>query len=131
MDNFDLIDNDIAFVVVERDGPPLPPPVEKEKGSIIGILPLPGARIEICVQLVVEPFSGDTPCSGQPFTLAIRSEANGDFVFENVPPGYYYLFADTGDSWADLNSGFGSKRILVEPGEIYDLGLLEITMDPQ
>ena len=131
MDNFDLIDNGIAFVAVERDGPPLPPPVEKEKGSIIGIFPVPGARMEICVQPVAEPFSGETPCSGQPFTLSIRSEANGDFVFENVPPGYYYLFADTGDSWADLNNGFGSEQILVEPGEPYDLGLLEITQDPQ
>jgi hypothetical protein len=128
------MDNRVTFVSVERDGPTLPPPVDKPKGSITGRFPMTSSLIVICTEPAPETFSGDTPCSGQPFILSTQSYMDGSFVFENVPPGYYYLYAETGDNdWAGLleDSGFDLERILVKPGEQYDLGPLEITQEGQ
>ncbi len=130
MDNSELMDNRVTFVSVERDGPILPPPLDKPKGSITGRFPMTNALIVICTEPAPETFSGDTPCSGQPFILSTQSYADGSFVFENVPAGYYYLYAETGnDDWAGLleENGVDFERIRVKPGEPYDLGQLEIT----
>jgi hypothetical protein len=133
MDNSDLMDNRVTFVSVERDGPTLPPPLDKPKGSIMGRFPMINSLIVICTEPAPETFLGDTPCSGQPFVLSAQSYMDGSFVFENVPPGYYYLYAKTGADWAGLleDNGFNLQRILVKPGEQYDLGSLEITEDGQ
>ncbi len=132
MDNSDLVDNRIGFIVVERDGPVLPPTADKEAGSVTGKLPLRGKRVEICAEAVDDTFFGETPCAGQPFSLSTRSDEEGYFVFENVPAGFYYLFGETNNGWAKLidEIGFG-ERILVKAGEQYDLGQLQITQDGQ
>jgi hypothetical protein len=126
MDNADLLDNRIGFIAVERDGPNFPPPVDKEKGSITGKLPLRSKRVQICIYYV-EKFSGKTPCDGQPFYLSTVTDEEGFFNFENVPAGYYYFIGETNNGWAKLtdDAGFG-ERILVKPGEQYDIGELEL-----
>jgi len=134
MENSDLADNEIKFVVVVKDGPTLPALVEKESGSMTGKLedaanqPLAGMRVEICVESLGSEFSGETPCSDQPFFLSTETDANGVFTFENVPSGYYVLVAETGDSWAQLTTefGFGSERTPIEPGQAYDIGTLTL-----
>lgn len=130
MDNSDLIDNKITFVSVEHDGPALPALLDKPKGSISGKFPMTNAQIVICTEPAPETFTGETPCSGQPFILSTQSYIDGSFFMENVPPGYYYLYAETGDrEWAGLleDKGFDLQRILIEPGQLYELGPLEIT----
>ena len=134
MQNSGLADNDVEFVVTTKDGPALPALDEKETGTLSGALeaadgtPLAGTTVEICVETLASTFSGDTPCSDQPFFLSTTTDENGSFTFENVPTGYYVIVADTGDTWAQLTDQFGisSERTLIEDGEDYDIGTLTI-----
>lgn len=137
MDNSDLVDNSVLFVVVAKDGPSLPAPVEKEKASLTGKLedannqPLAGMRVEICVEPLASQFSGDTPCSDQPFFLSSQTDDQGVFVFENVPAGYYIIVAETTTGWAQLTDkfGIGSERTLIQAGEKHDIGTLTLKKD--
>ncbi len=134
MENSDIGDNFIEFIAVANDGPVIPGLVEKETGTLTGKLedasnkPLAGMRVEICVEPLGSQFSGDTPCSEQPFFLFTETDANGVFTIENIPTGYYVLVAQTGDGWAQLTTqfGIGSERSLIPPGEAYDIGTLTL-----
>lgn len=135
MSNSGLGDNDVEFVVVTRDGPSLPALEEKSPGSLTGKLekadgtPLANATVEICVETLASTFSGDTPCSDQPFLLSTKTDSNGTFLIENVPTGYYVIVAETGDGdWAQLVDDFGisSERTLIQPGEAYDVETLTV-----
>jgi len=134
MSNSDLSDNDIRFIVVTKDGPSLPALEEKAKSSLTGKLddanktPMADTRVEICVETIGLSFSGDTPCSDQPFFLSTRTDANGGFLFEGVPAGYYVIVAETGTGWAQLTDQFGltSERTLVQAGEQVDVETLTL-----
>jgi len=135
MSNSGLSDNDIEFVLVTNDGPALPALEEKAKGSLTGKLetesgaPVADAAVEICVETLASTFSGDTPCSDQPFFLSTKTDANGVFLIENVPAGYYVIVAETGDgSWAQLTDQFGisSEKTLIQAGEQYDIETLTL-----
>jgi hypothetical protein len=135
MSNSGLGDNDVNFVLVTNDGPALPALEEKATGSLTGKLkkadgaPLADATVEICVETLASTFSGNTPCSDQPFFLSTKTDANGVFLIENVPVGYYVIVADTGEgSWAQLTDQFGisSERTLIQAGEKYDIETLTL-----
>jgi hypothetical protein len=135
MSNSGLADNDVNFILVNNDGPVLPAIEEKAKGSLTGILekadgtPVADATVEICVETLASTFSGDTPCSDQPFFLTTKTGADGTFLIENVPAGYYVIVAETGaDSWAQLTDEFGisSEKTLIQAGEKYDVGTLKL-----
>jgi sugar lactone lactonase YvrE len=134
MSNSSLGDNDVEFVIVTNDGPALPAMEEKANGSLTGAInkadgtPLADAVVEICVETIGTTFFGDTPCSDQPFFLSTTTNSNGEFLFENVPAGYYVIVAETEDSWAQLTDEFGitSERTLIQAGEQYDLGTLTL-----
>jgi hypothetical protein len=135
MSNSGLGDNDIEFIVVTKDGPALPALEEKAKGSLTGKIekadgtPLADATVEICVETIGSTFTGDTPCSDQPFFLSAKTDANGVFLIENVPAGYYVIVAETGDgSWAQLTDQYGisSERTLIGAGEAYDFETLTV-----
>ncbi|HET9910809.1 MAG TPA: two-component regulator propeller domain-containing protein [Anaerolineales bacterium] len=136
MSNSDLGDNDIEFVLTPNDGPvTLPAPEEKAKGSLTGKLetadgtPIANISVEICVEILASTFSGDTPCSDQPFFLSTKTDADGVFLIENVPMGYYVIVAETGDGdWAQLTDQFGitSERTLIQAGEKHDIGTLTL-----
>jgi hypothetical protein len=134
MSNSDLSDNDIAFTVVTNDGPSLPALEEKAAASLAGKLedanhaPLADMRVEICVETIGMTFSGDTPCSDQPFFLSTTTDADGGFSFEDVPAGYYVIVAETDTGWAQLTDqfGIGSERTLVPAGEQVDVGTLTV-----
>jgi len=135
MSNSRLSNNDIEFVVVTKDGPALPALEEKAKGSITGKLenadgtPLADVRVEICVETLASTFSGDTPCSDQPFFLSTKTDSDGVFLIENVPAGYYVIVAETNDgSWAQLTDEYGisSEKTLIGAGEEYDIRTLTV-----
>jgi hypothetical protein len=134
MSNSGLTDNDVRFVLVTNDGPSLPAPEEKAKGSLTGTLkdasgsPLNGMRVEICVETLSSTFSGDTPCSDQPFFLFTQTDENGVFLIEDVPAGYYVIVAETGSGWAQLTDQFGisSERTFIDAGDNYDIGTLTL-----
>jgi hypothetical protein len=90
---------------------------------------LVGARVELCVETLGTSFSGDTPCSDQPFFLTTKTDQDGAFTFENVPTGYYVIVSENGSGgWAQLSDQFGisSERTLVKPGEKVDVGNLTL-----
>jgi hypothetical protein len=134
MSNSGLGDNDVRFVILTKDGPTLPALEEKENGSLTGTLehadgtPLADAVVEICVETIASTFFGDTPCSDQPFFLSTRTDANGVFLIEDVPAGYYVIVAETATGWAQLvdNFGIASERTLIQAGEQYDVQTLTL-----
>ncbi|MFN8432744.1 MAG: hypothetical protein U0V18_01925 [Anaerolineales bacterium] len=135
MDNSDLGDNYVKFVVATKDGPTLPELADKAKSGLTGSLndtsntPMPNMRVEICVEPLTSSFDGETPCSDQPFFLRTQTDANGVFTFTDVPAGYYVIVAETGDgSWAQLTDefGIGSERTLLPAGQPYDIGPLTL-----
>jgi hypothetical protein len=134
MSNSGLADNDIEFVVVTNDGPALPALEEKQNGSLVGKLedasgnPVADARVEICVETLSDTFYGDTPCSDQPFFLSTSTDADGAFLIENVPAGYYVIVAETDTGWAQLVDQFGiiSERTLIQAGEQADIETLTL-----
>ena len=134
MSNSSLHDNDIQFIVVTNDGPALPALEEKAKGSLTGKLedanntPMADMRVEICVETIGSSFNGDTPCSDQPFFLTTKTDANGVFLFEDVPAGYYVIVAETTTGWAQLTDEFGitSEKTLIQAGEAYDIETLTL-----
>ena len=134
MSNSGLGDNDVKFVLVTKDGPALSAPEERAKASLTGKIekadgtPLAEARVEICVEILATSFTGDTPCSDQPFFLSTKTDANGVFLLENVPASYYVTVVDTGDGWAQLADQFGilSERTLIQAGEEHDMKTLTL-----
>lgn len=117
--------------MVERDGPTLPPPVDKEKGSLTGTLPLRNKRVELCLDYVADDFSGETPCADQLFHMLTQTDQQGVFTFENIPAGYYSVVAETNTGWAKFYEKSGSELVLIQAGEQRDLGELTITQNPK
>lgn len=134
MSNSGLGDNDVEFVILTDDGPALPALEEKDPASLTGKIlhtdgtPLADALVEICVETLGGAFHGDTPCSDQPFFLSTKTDADGVFLFAEVPAGYYVIVADTGGGWAVLTDQFGlsSERKLIQAGEQYDIETLTL-----
>ncbi|PKO14467.1 MAG: hypothetical protein CVU39_14530 [Chloroflexi bacterium HGW-Chloroflexi-10] len=99
MHNSDLYANAIDSLLVFGDGPVLPSPVEKENGSIRGRLS--GAdlqsyqdlTVEICAAVVGSQGYMTRSCasSDQAYQATTSVDADGNFVFNDVPPGRYYI----------------------------------------
>ncbi|MFN2136337.1 MAG: carboxypeptidase-like regulatory domain-containing protein, partial [Candidatus Promineifilaceae bacterium] len=87
--------------------------------------------VELCVEQLSSYFTGDTPCSDQPFVRSSTTGANGAFFFDDLPPGFYVLTVETADGWAQLTNdlGLGSERVPVNAG--VDTGLGELTVTEQ
>jgi hypothetical protein len=134
MDNSEIGDNNIRFAVVTKDGPALPELVEKDKGSLAGVLhdaddnPLAKMRVEICVETIGFQVVGDSPCADQAFFLSTQTDEQGAFSIENIPVGYYLIVSETHTGWAELTTkfGIGSERILISAGEKADVGILKL-----
>lgn len=135
MQNSGLIANQIDSLLVMGPGPRLPEHVEKAPGGLSGKLlnggaALANARVEVCVEEMGILYSGATPCTDQPFTQSARTNAEGQYAFENLPPGFYTITFQTPDGkWSVLSRGFrvGSAQVLVRSGETTTVEDLDIS----
>lgn len=116
VDNAAMSDNDLTSVSVVDGGPSLPQTHEKSAGTLHGRVVdtggalLPDITVELCVEeLPYTPPSNSTPCSGQPFTRTMQTTAEGEFIFE-LPPGYYYVAVQYGQTWVNLTNRYGIPR---------------------
>jgi hypothetical protein len=121
--------DDIGRVVVTGAGPNLPAPEEKAVGAITGRIlqadgtPLVNRAVEVCVEHLKQKFSGETPCTGQPFLAHAQTDADGRFLLENVPAGYYYLTIEQNDGWFKFTDQIGvTQTVQVVPGKTRNLG---------
>lgn len=120
-------------MAVAGSGPALPQPLSKAPGTITGRLvrhgePVADAVIEICVEKLGMMFRGDSPCASQQVSYRATTEADGNFILEDVPTGNYVFTFKEGNSWTRLSEGmfgFTTSRILVEPGQETSIGELE------
>jgi Tol biopolymer transport system component len=129
MNNSDLYANAIDSLIVFGDGPALPSPVEKETGSIRGRLS--GADLQSYQDLSVEICAADVgrqgyitrSCAGsdQAYHATTSVDADGNFVFDDVPPGRYYIKGKTPQNdwirnyWVEVTPGGVTQGDVVLP----------------
>ena len=132
MDSAELLSNEISAIAITNGGPAtLPIPVDKANGSVIGSIEIDRERatdatVRLCIVEIFMLFSDEIPCVDDPWFLTAQTDDNGDFLFEDVPVGVYYLAFEIDNSWHVLEGefGLGSVEIAVFPGEQTDLRAL-------
>lgn len=135
MDSADLPANTITSIAVLDDGPALPAQLDKTDGAILGRIvsaegiPLAETNVQLCVRELYSVYFGETPCSDQARYFSILTNGDGDFLFEDVPVGIYYIVYFIEGDWVKLTDefGFGSEEILVLEGKTVDVGVLTVT----
>lgn len=89
-----------CHVAGSYDTLPVVSPVRRggAKGVILrGGKPVANARIDLCDELPIHPFTTKTPCGG--YGVSGKTDAAGSFSFEKVPIGKYHVVVDLGDKW--------------------------------
>jgi len=90
-----LADNVITGIAISGRGPAtLPSPREPSMGNVKGRVllegvPLPGARVELCLYLKSFMSFYRSPCEGQPYQASTVTDDEGRFLFAEVPVGSY------------------------------------------
>jgi hypothetical protein len=130
MGNSDLLDNNIQQLSLIGDGPALPATVEKQPGSITGVLvngrdPQPNLQVELCTSSVGGVFYGATPCEGQTGQMLTTTNDKGEFTFEGVPVGRYDLTFETPDGWIYFIGA--DSKVEVTEGAQNDLAFIDIS----
>jgi hypothetical protein len=105
----DLYANDALSIIVLGDGPQLPPLTPKSPGSVRGKLVNPNSttsyanlKVEICLDSSRGRFFL-TPCERQAYHALTTMDADGNFLFTDVPVGKYYLMIEVSpSSWSRM-----------------------------
>ena len=130
MHTADLIENDLHNLAVTGNGPDLLEPTQKAPGILNARvvdsagLPVANAPVEVCVLTLGPIFSGETPCSDQPYLVKSQTDADGNFSFSDLPAGYYIITIYAKGGWSQLVGEFGSfsERVLIRAGLTTDIG---------
>ncbi len=130
-----LLDNETGVIAVVERGPTLPALLTKKTGAISASVVESGApgkklAVEVCVEYLGFSFSGDTPCSGQPYLKRGETAADGTFKISGLHVGRYSMAIQRADgTWVRLTDQFriGDRETLVTEGQTTDLGELDIT----
>ena len=132
MSNSDVPFDDMRTLVMAGKGPAnLPAAQDKPAGSIKGKLEgednagLADVRIEFC-NMRLSRFTtfkaGDTPCSTQaPLTFSTRTDKDGSFSVEKVPPGDYSIVVEReAGKWVLITGSIGitSEFVRVTSGKV-------------
>ena len=97
------------------------PPAEG-KGNVCGEIRWNGKGEANLDVKICQDFSSFTGCIGE--EIEIKTDADGKYLFENVPPGLYSISIRVGDeNWLYVSSGIlSSAEFEVEAGETFIVG---------
>jgi hypothetical protein len=143
MDNANLYANSADTMIFFGNGPQLPAPAPKAPGSVRGKFVDPnstkshaGLLVEVCLAVAPGMFvaPGHTPCDGQAYHALTSMDADGNFLFTNIPVGRYYLAIQrSSDSWGIMAAASSPNSIGLEfevyPGEEAQLGQITYVPD--
>ncbi len=135
----DMYANTADAIVVFGDGPQLPALALKAPGAVRGKLVNPEStnftnmQVEICVKSVVNYYE-TTPCASQKYHALTTMDANGNFLFTDIPAGSYYLAIQLSTSAWSMMIGNPSTpmyygQFFVYPGAVTDLGQIKTSQD--
>lgn len=135
MDNTDIDDNGLRTVAVVGEGPASLPAREKAPGALQGQVvnrlgfTFDGLTVQACGERIYNNSSDRDPCANHAYVRVTRTTDEGEFRFEDLPPGYYTIVVQYKDEWLRLkNSNTASKQFLVTEGEEHHIG--EFTLKP-
>jgi len=114
MHSSDLLDNQVNSLFVTGLGPPLPEPVDRRYGAIVG-QGESNRRVEACAEIpdMLYFYLEETPCQNQPFVRGTITDEEGRFTIAGLPVGRYYVTWQVDeDTWSVLD-----ERVLVESGQ--------------
>ncbi|HLY24922.1 MAG TPA: two-component regulator propeller domain-containing protein [Aggregatilineales bacterium] len=133
MANSRLVDNAIVALAVTGNGPALPAPITRKPGSLSGTVvtgttPLAGAAVEVCTEFIGSSFTGNTPCSDNPFFKDGKTGADGKFTVPDLPPGLYGMVIQAANGkWVRLTDSIAESRFEVKEGGAFDLGTIDLS----
>lgn len=117
----------ISTLIVRGRGPSLPEAGDVKKGGLRGRIMKDGAGVaEVKIELCESPSMvySRTPCTGAPTHLRGKTDAEGNFAFDDVPLGAYGIAVKSGRKWQiTLGAALGTK---MTEGATYDIGSLEL-----
>ncbi len=124
MNNTGMLDSAVSRIAVQGT-PPMPPLVQQPTGSLTGTVigdgkPVGNAELEACTI----DYGTDTPCSGDPDYVTVKTDAKGVFTFADLPRGRYTLYIKKGDvGWTSLadKDGYYLSPVFID-GETVDVG---------
>jgi hypothetical protein len=123
MHTADLYANTADAMIILGDGPQLPALALKAPGSVHGKLvnldptSYTNMQVEICLEDVGFTFYSVTPCANQDFHALTTVEADGKFMFTDIPVGKYYLMIQVSStSWSNMG------EFEVKPGTVTEFG---------
>jgi len=131
----DLYTNTTDAIIVLGDGPQLPALTLKAPGSVRGKSVNPdspvyeGMQVEICLRPVLTyQKRSPSPCADQAYHALTTMDADGGFLFTDIPVGKYYLMIQIDSStWSRMviTSAYTSRldrEFEVYPGTETQLG---------
>lgn len=137
----DLYANSVDGIIIFGDGPQLTALTLKAPGSVRGKVVNPNSpvyenmQVEVCLEPVIVSSQETTPCADQAYHALTTMDAEGNFLFTNIPVGRYYLMIQISSStWSRMidpsspPSSLGAE-FEVKPGAETQLG--EITPSPE
>jgi hypothetical protein len=131
MDNSVIPVNFLSSVAVIGPGPlSMPEFAQKQTGSVRGTAfmdkkPAAETPVSLCMDEYLIYNAGMMTCDNQPFHYDGKTDGQGNFLFEQVPVGYYrlvpYFPAAMAFEWNE-DPRLMENPILVEEGKTLDLG---------
>jgi hypothetical protein len=121
----------VDAIVVGGRGPALPQPTQPKVGSLTGLItlgtePVEGASIVLCSDKPGMIFSGPHPCADHPFFYEGSTDAEGRYVFTDIPIGEYQATWRVPDGqWMGYIIGGG--RLVVREGVLSEAPTIDAT----
>ena len=120
---------DIKTLLVLNNGPTLPTPGPTLRANVKGLIlrdgqPVAYATVELCASPALIYYRRGTPCSKDPLRRVATTDAQGNFVFQDVPISSFSFAVRDGRRWKVMFRKFGGA--LMKPGLDYHVGAIQL-----